>query len=295
MQQKITPHLWYDKEAKEAAQFYASTFKDAKIKSTATLHNTPSGDTDVVTMELFGQEFTLISAGPLFKFNPSVSFLVACSSKEETDALYNALSKGGGVLMPLGAYPFSDRHAWIVDKYGLSWQLMAMGNRPIEQRIIPTVMFVEKLAGKCEEAVNFYASVFHNSAVGEIMRYSKGEEPDVAGTIKHVSYRLEGEEFAAMDSAREHRFAFNEAISFVVHCEIQQEIDYYWNKLSADPKAEICGWLKDKYGFSWQVVPNAMDRMMGSKDEKAIARVTEAFLKMKKFDIAVLEKAFRGD
>lgn len=295
MQQKITPHLWYDNEAKEAAQFYASTFKDAKIKSIATLHNTPSGDTDVVTMELFGQEFTLISAGPLFKFNPSVSFLVACSSNEETDALYNALSKGGGVLMPLGAYPFSDRYTWIVDKYGLSWQLMAMGNRPIVQRIIPTVMFVGKLAGKCEEAVNFYASVFHNSAVGEIMRYSKGEEPDTPGTVKHASYKLEGEEFAAMDSAREHRFTFNEAISFVVHCETQEEIDYYWNKLSADPKAEICGWLKDKYGFSWQVVPNIMDRMMASKDEKAIARVTEAFLKMKKFDIAALEKAFRGD
>ena len=80
-----------------------------------------------------------------------------------------------------------------------------------------------------------------------------------------------------------------------MHCETQEEIDYYWNKLSADPKAEICGWLKDKYGFSWQIVPNAMDRMMQSKDEKAIARVTEAFLKMKKFDIAALEKAFRGD
>lgn len=295
MQQKITPHLWFDKEAKEAAQFYASTFKDAKIKSTATLHNTPSGDTDLVTMELFGQEFTLISAGPLFKFNPSVSFLVACSTKEETDALYNALSEGGGVLMPLDAYPFSERYAWIIDKYGLSWQLMTSGNRPIKQKIIPTVMFVGKVVGKCEEAVNFYTSVFHNSAIGEIMRYGKGEEPDVAGTIKHASYKLEGEEFAAMDSAREHNFSFNEAISFIVHCEAQEEIDYYWNKLSADPKAEVCGWLKDKYGFSWQVVPNAMDRMMQSGDEKAIARVTEAFLKMKKFDIAALEKAYRGE
>jgi len=295
MRQKITPHLWYDKEAKEAAQFYVSIFKDAKIKSTATLRNTPSGDTDVVTLELFGQEFTLISAGPLFKFNPSVSFVVACSTKEETDVLYDALSKNGGILIPLGAYSFSERYAWITDKYGLSWQLMTYGNQPIGQKIIPTVMFVGKLVGKCEEAVNFYASVFHNSAVGEIMRYNKGEEPDVPGTVKHVSYKLEDEEFAAMDSALEHKFNFNEATSFVVHCETQEEIDYYWNKLSADPKAEICGWLKDKYGFSWQVVSNAMDRMMQSGDEKAMARVTEAFLKMKKFDIAALEKAYRGD
>jgi predicted 3-demethylubiquinone-9 3-methyltransferase (glyoxalase superfamily) len=295
MQQKITPHLWYDKEAKEAAQFYSQTFKDAKIKGTVTLRDTPSGDTDVVTLELFGQEFTLISAGPLFKFNPSVSFRVACTSKEETDALYNALSKDGGILMPLDAYPFSERYAWIVDKYGLSWQLMTYGNLPVGQKIIPTVMFVGKVAGKCEEAVDFYASVFHDASVGEIMRYSTGEEPDVPDTVKHVSYKLEGELFAAMDSALEHRFAFNEAISFVVHCETQEEIDYYWNKLSADPKAEVCGWLKDKYGFSWQVVPNAMDRIMRSGDEKAMARVTEAFLKMKKFDIAALERAFRGD
>jgi predicted 3-demethylubiquinone-9 3-methyltransferase (glyoxalase superfamily) len=295
MQQKITSHLWFDKEAKEAAHFYTSIFKNSTIKNTTTLHDTPSGDTDIVTIELSGQEFTLISAGPLFKFNPSVSFLVACTTIEETNALYNTLSKAGNILMPLDKYPFSERYAWIQDKYGLSWQLMYFGNQPIKQKITPTVMFVGKVVGKAEEAVNFYVSVFHNSAVGKLMRYSKGEEPDKEGTVKQVSYTLEGEEFAAMNSAREHNFAFNEAISFIVHCETQEEIDYYWNKLSADPKAEVCGWLKDKYGFSWQVVPNAMDRMMQSKDEKAIARVTEAFLKMKKFDIAALEKAFRGD
>ena len=295
MQQKITPHLWYDKEAKEAAQFYVSTFKDGKIKNSTTLHGTPSGDTDLLTIELFGQEFTLISAGPLFKFNPSVSFLVACASKEETDALYSTLSKGGSVLMPLDTYPFNERYAWITDKYGLSWQLMTFGKSPAGQKITPTVMFTGKVAGKCEEAINFYASAFHNSSIGEIMRYSQGEEPDTAGTIKHASYKLEDEGFAAMDSARVHNFSFNEAISFIVHCETQEEIDYYWNKLSADPKAEICGWLKDRYGFSWQVVPNVMDRMMQSGDEIAIARVTEAFLKMKKFDIAALVKAYKGD
>ncbi|MCW3999859.1 MAG: VOC family protein [Candidatus Bathyarchaeota archaeon] len=294
MQQKITPHLWYDREAKEAAQFYISTFKNGKIKNTTMLRGTPSGDTEIVTIELYGQEFTLISAGPFFKFNPSASFLVACSTKEETDALYNALSPGGGVLMPLDKYPFSERYTWITDKYGLSWQLMSFGNRPINQRIIPTVMFVGKMAGKAEQAVNFYVSVFRDAAVLDIMRYGENEEPDVAGTAKHISYRLEGVEFAAIDSAQKHNFAFNEATSFMVHCETQEEIDYYWSRLSADPKAEICGWLKDKYGFSWQIVPNAMDKMMQSGDEEAIARVTEAFLKMKKLDIAVLERAYRG-
>src|SRR5262245_10289629 len=94
-----------------------------------------------------------------------------------------------------------------------------------------------------------------------------------------------------MDSAREHNFAFNEAISLMVHCDTQTEIDYYWDKLTAVPEAEACGWLKDKFGLSWQIVPTAMDEMFREKDEKKIARVTEAFLQMKKFDIAKLQEA----
>ncbi len=293
--QKITPHLWFDKEAKEAAKFYTSVFKDSKINNTTTLHNTPSGTVDIVTIELLGQEFTLISAGPLFKFNPSVSFLVACKTKDEVDALWEKLSEGGTALMELGEYPFSERYGWVQDRYGLSWQVMFMGGRKIKQKITPTLMFVGKQCGKAEEAINFYATVFHNAKVGDILRYSKGEEPDKEGTIKHAAFALEGQEFAAMDSARVHNFAFNEAISFMVHCETQEEIDYYWGKLSADPKAEQCGWLKDKYGVSWQIVPTIMDEMLKDKDKEKLARVTEAFLKMKKFDIKVLKKAYEGE
>ena len=197
--------------------------------------------------------------------------------------------------MELGEYPFSERYGWVQDRYGLSWQVMFMGGHKIKQKITPTLMFVGKQYGKAEEAINFYASVFHNAKVGDILRYSKGEEPDREGTIKHAAFMLEGQEFAAMDSAHVHNFAFNEAISFMVHCETQEEIDYYWGKLSADPKAEQCGWLKDKYGVSWQIVPTVMDEMLKDKDEEKLARVTEAFLKMKKFDIEVLLKAYRGE
>ena len=297
MKQKITSHLWYDKEAKEAAEFYTAIFRDSKIKDMTTLHNvpTPSGDTDIITIDLLGQEFTLISAGPLFKFNPSVSFLVIGNTKEEVDALWKELSQGGTALMELGAYPFSERYGWTQDKYGLSWQVMFAGDREVRQRIIPTLMFVSKVVGKAEEAIKFYVSVFHNATVGGVDRYSKGEEPDVEGTIKHASFTLEDQEFAGMDSARPHNFAFNEAISLMVHCETQEEIDYYWDRLSADPKAEQCGWLKDKYGLSWQVVPNAMDEMMKDKDETRLSRVTEAFLKMKKLDLETLKKAYRGE
>lgn len=289
---KITPHLWFDEEAREAAEFYTSVFKDSKIKDTSTIHNTPSGSVDIVTIELSGQEFTLISAGPLFKFNPSVSFLVACKTKGEVDALWEKLSKGGVALIELGEYPFSEKYGWVQDKYGLSWQVMSMGDREMRQKITPTLMFVGKQSGRAEEAITFYASIFHNARVGDVDRYGKGEEPDTEGTVKHAAFTLEGQDFAAMDSARAHNFAFNEAISLMVNCDTQEEIDYYWGRLSAVPEAEQCGWLKDKYGLSWQIVPTAMDEMLKDKDERKIARVTEAFLKMKKFDIAELRRAY---
>src|SRR5688572_28429608 len=295
---KITPHLWFDKEAKQAGEFYTSVFSkatggnDSRVKNTTTLHNTPSGSVDIVDIELCGQEFSLISAGPLFKFNPSVSFLVACKTRDEVDALWKELSRGGSVLMELGAYPFSERYGWTQDPFGLSWQVMAAGDREIRQKMTPCLLFVGDVCGKAEEAMQFYASVFPNSKAGDIFRYERGEDPDKPGTVKFGAVTLCGQEFAAMDSARGHNFQFNEAISFIVNCETQKDIDYYWGKLSAVPQAEMCGWLKDKYGLSWQIVPAAMTAMLASKDERKIARVTEAFLKMKKFDLETLKQAY---
>lgn len=290
--QKITPHLWFDKEAKQAAELYTSTFKNSKITSSATLHNTPSGTVDLLSIELHGQEFRLISAGPLFKFTPAVSFLVACDTKDEVDALWKELSKDGSAFIELGEYPFSQRYGWTQDRYGLSWQVMYTGESEIKQKITPTLMFVGEQSGSAEDAINFYTSVFHNAKVDHILRYGKNEAPDKEGTIKHAGILLEGESFALMDSARAHNFTFNEAISFIVQCNTQEEIDYFWGKLSANPKSEQCGWLKDQFGLSWQIVPTVMGEMLRDKDKKRVARVTEAFLKMKKFDIAKLKEAY---
>ena len=290
----INPHLWFDKEAKEAAAFYTSVFEDSEIRSTTTLHDAPSGSVDLVAVKILGQEFAFISAGPLFKFTPAVSFLVSCATKAEVDRLWGELSKAGSVLLELGAYPFSERYGWTKDRYGLSWQLMYAGGREIRQRVTPTLMFVGKQCGRAEEAIHFYTSVFQNAKVGDIVRRGQGEEPDKEGTVRFSAFTLEGLLFAAMDSARAHDFGFNEAISFMVNCETQQDIDHYWGKLSADPKAEQCGWLKDKFGLSWQVVPTVMGEMLRDKDKQKLARVTEAFLKMKKFDIAKLKEAHSG-
>lgn len=292
--QKIVPHLWFDKEAKEAAEFYTSVFPNSSIKHVITLHNTPSGSADSVSFELAGQAFSAISAGPLFKFNPSVSFLVACETSAEVDALWKTLSAGGQVLMELGEYPFSQHYGWMQDRYGLSWQVMYVGSRPIQQKITPMLMFVGEQVGKTEEAIRFYTSLFPNSKIGDILRYGKGQEPDREGAVQQIAFTLAGQAFAAMDSAYQHDFAFNEAISFMVYCDTQAEIDRYWEKLSAVPEAEQCGWLKDRYGFSWQIVPTRMDEMMHSSSEEQIARVTKAFLAMKKFDLAELEKAYTG-
>ena len=132
--------------------------------------------------------------------------------------------------------------------------------RVLRQKIIPAIMFVGSVCGKAEEAINFWTSIFPEAKVNALQHFGKGEEPDKEGTLKYGTFSLFGQEFGAMDSAYEHHFAFNEAISFIVNCDTQEEIDYYWEKLSAVPEAEQCGWLKDKFGFSWQVVPTAHGR-----------------------------------
>jgi len=290
----ITPHLWFDSEAVEAAELYASTFPSSRVSDVSTLHDTPSGDTDVVSFELFGQPFMAISAGPLFTFTPAVSFLVRCGSKEEVDEYWDALSRGGAALMPLDSYPFSERYGWTADRYGLSWQVMYAGGEEIRQRIVPTLMFVGETCGRAEEAIDFYTSVFPDSELGHVLRYESGEEPDREGTIKHAGFTLHGQELVAMDSAQDHDFGFNEAISFMVGCETQDEIDYYWGRLSAVPEAEQCGWLKDRFGVSWQVTPAILGELLRDGTEEQIARVTEAFLQMRKFDIAKLKQAYEG-
>jgi len=301
--QKITPHLWFDRDAREAAELYVSLFPGSKFTNVTKLTGTPSGDCDLISFELAGLPFMAISAGPLFKFNPSVSFHIKCNTTDEVDRIWERLYQGGKVLMPLDRYPFSERYGWLEDKYGVSWQVIHAGEVPVLQKFTPILMFVGNVCGKAEEAINFYGSVFKNAPDGEgardtkldvVARYGKGEDPDKEGTVRYANLSLRGQEFGAMDSAREHNFGFNEAISFIVPCDTQEEIDYFWGKLSADPRAEQCGWLKDKYGLSWQITPAVMQELLGGGDKARIERVTQAFLKMKKFDIAEVKRAAAG-
>lgn len=297
----IIPHLWFDKEAIEAAKFYTSVFPGSKITHSSQLHDTPSGDTDIVSFEIAGHPFMAISAGPYFKINPSISFFVNFDpsidkeAKEHLDEVWGKLIDGGKALMELGEYPFSKHYGWVEDKYGVSWQLM-LTNPEGEERpcIIPSLMFTKDMAGKAEEAIDFYCSVFKDSKKGTTARYPQGMEPNIEGTLMFADFNILNTWLAAMDSAGPHEFSFSEAVSLLVPCDTQEEIDYYWEKLSAVPEAEQCGWLKDKFGVSWQIHPTQMEEMMTKGTPEQVERVTKAFLQMKKFDIETLKEVYEG-
>ena len=275
----IFPCLWFDGKAREAAEFYCSVLENTVITSENNI---------VVTFESSGQKFMCLNGGPEFKINPSISFYIICKSEDEIDRLWEAFIKGGSVLMPLGKYDWSNKYGWVCDRYGVNWQLSYGGIEDISQKISPVLMFTGNQCGKAEQAFNFYISVFRNSKVKSIARYLKGEN-DVEGTIKHAQFYLGNKIFMSMDSSYQHQFSFNEAVSFVVECDTQEEIDYYWERLTEGGEEVQCGWLKDKFGVSWQVVPAILGKLMS--DPSRAERVTAAFLKMKKFDIEKLLNA----
>lgn len=285
--------MWFDTEAVEAAEFYVTLFGNSSIESIVQIHDTPSGDTDSVNLKLNRQDFMFISAGPLFQLTPAISLMVNCSTKEEAEQLWASLSVEGEVLMDLGDYPFSQRYGWLNDRYGVSWQLIHV-DQPFEQKIVPSLMFAGNLAGKAEEAMKFYISLFNNSKLGTLSYYKAEEDPDHEGMLQYGSFMLEGQKFSVMDSAKVHDFDFNEAFSLLVNCDTQEKIDFFWNKMSVVPEVEQCGWLKDRYGVSWQISPTILDKMMTEGSEEQRQRVTQAFLQMKKMDIAELQRAYEG-
>ena len=298
--QKITPNLWFNDQAEAAAHFYASTFPNSKIgtiarydKAGAEVSGRPEGSALTVQFELAGQQFVGLNGGPYFQFNPSISFHYNCSTKNETDEIWEKLSAGGETLMPLGEYPFSERFGWCNDQYGVSWQVIFVDDGELAQKITPALMFVGNVSSQAENAMNFYTSLFENAKMEILARYGKDEAPDQEGTVKYASFTLAGQEFRAMDSAHAHNFAFNEAVSFIVDCQDQPEVDYFWEKFTGDGGEEsMCGWLKDRYGVSWQIVPSVLAELMGSDDQEKAGRAMKALLEMKKIDISKLKEAY---
>ncbi|MBW3620591.1 MAG: VOC family protein, partial [Actinobacteria bacterium] len=270
------------------------TFPDSRVTSVVTLPGTPSGDVDTVAFELFGQPFMAISAGPLFRFTPAVSFAVACETAEEVERYWERLSAGGSALMELDSYAWSDLYGWTTDRYGLSWQVSLAADGDLGERITPTLLFVGDECGRAAEAIDTYTSVFPASGTDMVVPYGPDAAPNAEDHVMYASFRLAGQRFAAMDSALDHDFGFNEAISFLVNGDDQAELDHYSDALSAVPEAEQCGWVKDRFGVSWQISPAELDRMMTEGSAEEVARVTASFLAMQRIDLAELRRAYAG-
>jgi len=276
---QIYPCLWFDGHAHNAAEHYCSVFSNASVTSETAM---------ATEFVVSGQRILCINGGPEFIPNPSVSFFVVCETEQELDLLWDRLMQTGIARMPLARYDWSEKYGWLQDRYHINWQLSLGKMENVGQKISPSLLFTGELNGKAEEAVQFYTSVFKNSSVREILRYTAGKN-ETEGNIAHARFILEKSMFMAMDSSLPHQFSFNEAISFIVECSTQIEIDYYWEKLSAYPEAEQCGWLKDKFGISWQIIPSILSKLMN--DPEKSKNVVHAFMLMKKFNIEKLLEA----
>lgn len=289
--QKITPNIWFAGNAKDAVDFYLSAFPNSKSISTshypheglADFQKNMAGKELTIDFEVFGHRFTAINAGPEFRVNPCISFMIGCETKEEIDSLWSKLSVDGQALMPLDEYPFSERYGWIQDKYGVSWQLILTKPEGDERpKVVPSLLFVKEKSGKAKEARDFYLSIFKNSKEGVTAYFEEDTKfGQKKGSVMFCDFALEGQWIAAMDGGNPHEFDFNEGVSFMIACKDQAEIDYYWEKLTANGGQEsVCGWLKDPYGLSWQVAPANMEELM--KKPNAFANM----MKMTKIVIA---------
>ena len=269
--------IWFDGKAKDAYLFYKEVFGDVALISENPF---------TVNYHLFGRRFMHLNGGPGFPINPSISFFISASSGSEITTTWDKLIQGGKVLMPLGEYPWSAQYGWCADKFGVNWQLM-LGHES-SCKVMPHLMFTGDNSGKTMEAITFYTGLFDQSKVIQISKYEENEA-DITGYIKNAQFELNNLPFSAMDSSANHGFDFNEAVSFIISVDTQAEIDHYWDHFSNGGKPGKCGWIKDKYDVSWQVVPSILGKYMTNPE--TAPKATYAFLQMSKFIIADLIKA----
>lgn len=287
MNNDIFPCLWYDRDGKESAEFYCKVF-----------NGTITEDTPVVlNIDLFGQKLMLLNGGPQFEKNASVSFMVMCETEDEVQKYWDQLEQGGIALMPLDSYPWSKKYGWVRDKFGVTWQLY-LGEKDNEQKIIPTLMFIHQNNGKAMKAMELYTQIFPNSRIGRVLKYGDGvgdENHEVPENVQHAHFEIDGYSMFCMDNSYDHKFDFNEGISMVVMTNDQEQTDHLWNSLTADGGREsMCGWLKDTFGFSWQIVPKKLIQLMSDPDQEKAQKVVQAMMKMQKIIIKDLEEAYHS-
>jgi predicted 3-demethylubiquinone-9 3-methyltransferase (glyoxalase superfamily) len=246
-----------------------------------------------VNFRLAGQDFIAINGGPIFRPSPAISLFVRCRTADEVKSLWAQFLDGGTPRMDLGEeWGFNACYGWISDKFGVDWQIGVFDDVP--QTIVPALLFTQDKCGRAEAAIDFLVGVFPNSAKHFAHHWPAGAEPEREGDLLQGQFTLDGYMLTAMDSGRPHPFTFNEGVALTVVVRSQEELDYFWEKLSAVPDAEACGWLKDQFGITWEVVPEAMDEMLETGTPEQLFEVTKGFMQMKKFDIAALQRAFES-
>jgi predicted 3-demethylubiquinone-9 3-methyltransferase (glyoxalase superfamily) len=303
--QRIIPHLWFDGQAEEAVAFYTYVFGDGRTHSVTRygsegveIHGRAPGSVMAVEFDLYGFRFIALNGGPHFQFTPAISFFVTRETEAEVDRLWEGLSDGGFVMMPLDRYAWSEKYGWVQDRYGVTWQVALGPVSNVGQPIAPALLFVGDQYGRAEEAIELYTSTFPDSEVEGVLRWAEGEqEGEREGAVKHAQFKLGGETFMAMESGFAHPFTFNEAISLLVRCADQEEIDRYWDRLTegGDPAAQKCGWLKDRFGVFWQVAPEGMDEMLRDPESPGARRAMRVMFGMKRIDMGELERAYAGE
>lgn len=287
MNNDIFPCLWFDGDAKKAAEMYCEVFKGRIAKESSM----------VLDVEVFNQKLMLLNGGPHFQKNASISLMVLCESEEEVQNYWDKLSKNGTVLMELGSYPWSKKYGWVKDQFGLTWQLYLGENRS-EQKIVPTLMFIHENNGKASEAMNLYTKIFPNSKIGKVLKYGEGignETHEEAENVQHADFMINHYTLFCMDNSYDHQFDFDEGISMVVMTNNQDETDHYWNSfVKNEGKESRCGWLKDKFGMNWQIVPKKLIELMNDSNQEKAQKAFTEMLTMNKIVISDIEKAFNS-
>ncbi len=286
---KIVPVIWFEKEGEEAAAYYTSIFPNSRLKESV---YGPEGNLITRSFEIAGTEFSVLNGGMNIEKNPSISFTVNLNAKEEIDRIWKELAKEGNILMPLESYDFSEYYGWVQDVYGVCWQLMFTEKK--ENSLVPGLLFTKESYKDAENAIRKYTEVFEGSGIEDLYYYGKEQLIEDKDALMYGAFQLENQQFSAMDSGLDHDFTFNEGISLMVLVDSQEEIDGLWHKLSAVPDAEQCGWLKDEFGVSWQIVPRILDEYLRDEDKERVKRIMDEMLEMKKLEIEPLEDAYKG-
>ncbi len=287
--------MWFVEGAKDVASFYISLFgKGSAMVWKQLLRNTRSGEYEVVLFDLCGFKLLAFSGGPYFKMNPSISFIARCKTTEEVERVWKGLSSKGNIIMPLKKHLAGIKFGQVRDRFGITWQVVQIESREEEwPKIVPALQFCGKQHGNAKAAGDHYLSVFKDSKRGRLEQYKMPEHHPGSDPVIYSDFRLENVWIAAIDSGFHIHSKFNEAVSFIIRCDTQEEIDYYWKNLSVLPEAEYRGWLKDRFGVSWQILPVRLEEMVLRGTPKQREHVANALGLMKKVDIAELEKVYK--